>query len=106
MTRLLAALALAASLAPTFAEAQNADRGFALARRMCGVCHAVAAGASPNPDAPNFREISRRYEPENLEEALAEGIGVGHSGAMPEFQLPPRAVADLIAYLERLRRAR
>jgi hypothetical protein len=35
----------------------------------------------------------------NLEEALAEGISVGHP-AMPQFQFSPEDADALIAYLE------
>jgi hypothetical protein len=35
----------------------------------------------------------------DLEEALAEGISVGHP-AMPEFQFAPDDVSDLVGYLQ------
>jgi mono/diheme cytochrome c family protein len=38
---------------------------------------------------------------ESLDEALAEGITVGHPD-MPEFVLEPDEIAALIAYLESL----
>ena len=47
-------------------------------------CHAIGrSGASPNPKSPPFRDLSRRYPLSNLEEALGEGIVVGHEGLAP-----------------------
>lgn len=69
------------------------------------MCHAVSGtGESPYPPAPPFRNLSLRYPVENLAEALAEGIGVGHSGQvqMPEFVLTPAEIDDLLSYLETL----
>ena len=77
--------------------------GEASVRRRCAACHAVGVdGASPLPSAPPFREVAGRYPVENLEEALAEGIYVGH-GPMPPFALEADEVADIIAYLRTLR---
>lgn len=86
------------------ASARDPRRGEAFAQRNCGGCHAVGrTGASPNPKAPTFRVVSQRYEPSELEEALAEGIVTGHPG-MPEFTLDTRQIDDLVAHLRRLRR--
>lgn len=94
----LAALALPA--AP--AAAQNGDEGKALAEKRCAQCHAIGLdGASPHRDAPPFRDIVKRYPVDNLAEALAEGITVGHH-AMPEFTFPPDEIASLLAYLDTL----
>ncbi len=76
------------------------ERGQELARRNCAMCHAIGeTGASPNAQAPPFRQISRRYPLENLEEALAEGILTGHP-AMPQFRFAPAEINDLIGYLK------
>jgi mono/diheme cytochrome c family protein len=40
---------------------------------------------------------------ESLQEALAEGIVTGHP-SMPQFQLDPGQVQDVIAYLKTLER--
>jgi mono/diheme cytochrome c family protein len=81
----------------------SAVRGKALAERRCARCHAVGpAGASPYPIAPPFREIARRYPVENLEEALGEGIVVGHP-EMPKFELDAQQIQDLLEYLRSLR---
>jgi mono/diheme cytochrome c family protein len=91
----LAAMAVAGA-----AHAQDAARGAELVRRHCSGCHAVgSAGDSPNPAAPRFRELHRRYDPDLLAEALAEGLLTGHP-AMPEFRFEPRDVQAIIRYLQ------
>lgn len=82
------------------AEGPDRARGYALAERLCAACHALGAvGASPNEQAPAFRRLGERYPPSALAEAFAEGIVVGHP-AMPQFELQPDEIDDLIAYLE------
>lgn len=103
LRRILGALALV-SASSAFALAHDPERGLAFAREHCAVCHAVGpTGASPRAAAPPFRVIARRYPPEHLQEALAEGIVVGHDSGMPEFRLAPRDIDDVIAHLRRLR---
>lgn len=81
-------------------EPSGLARGEILVRRHCGGCHAVSkSGASPLPAAPALRDLHRRYEPETLAEALAEGILTGHP-AMPEFQFGASDLASIILYLE------
>lgn len=81
------------------AAAAEVERGRSLAVGLCGRCHAVAArDASPLPEAPPFRTLGDRYPIESLAEALAEGLVAGHP-AMPEVQLEPEAIDDLLAYL-------
>jgi cytochrome c len=53
------------------------------------------------PIAPPFRDLHNRYPVEALEEALSEGIRVGHP-SMPEFSLDPDQIVDLIAFLRSL----
>jgi cytochrome c len=85
------------------AEEGNAERGHTFAQANCARCHAVGLdGASPLPQAPPFRFLANRWQPENLAEALAEGIRVGHS-PMPEFVLEPEQIDDFIAYFQVLR---
>lgn len=80
------------------AEAADLEKGRLVAEK-CAKCHAVdAAGASPDPKSPPFRELGRRYPIENLQEALAEGLVVGH-GEMPEFRLSPEQIDDFLGYL-------
>ena len=80
-------------------DAQAIIRGQGLVQTNCSMCHAIGAtGDSPNPQAPHFRDLYQRYPVENLGEALAEGLIVGHP-AMPEFRFTAREVSDIIAYL-------
>lgn len=103
MLRLCTLLGLILILTPA-AQAANPDRGRAVARENCGRCHAIGrVSPSPHKDAPPFRYIARQGNPAYLEEALAEGIVVGHKD-MPEIRLTPREIDDFIAYLRRLRR--
>jgi cytochrome c len=98
-------LALAAAVLPATAfagpDAGRLERGKAIAAKNCGACHAIGrTGASPNPKSPPFRFLARKYPLANLEEALGEGIIVGHEGLeMPPFQFDPRQIEALLAYL-------
>ncbi len=77
------------------------DPGLAFVEKSCARCHAIGEhDASPLSIAPPLRDIANRYPLEGLEEAFAEGIVVGHP-AMPEFELEPDEISDLIGYLER-----
>jgi mono/diheme cytochrome c family protein len=77
------------------------ERGRVIARQNCGRCHAVgASGKSANPKSPPFRHLARKYPLANLEEALGEGIVVGHEGVeMPQFRLDTAQIEALLAYL-------
>jgi mono/diheme cytochrome c family protein len=90
--------AAAAALSP--AE----QRGFVFVQTNCSKCHAVGRfGDSPLAIAPPFRTLHERYPVEELAEALVEGIVVGHP-SMPQFELDPAQVDDVIAYLKSLER--
>lgn len=96
------AVAIAAFLAgPAAAGKDVLKQGEAIAEANCGRCHAVGrAGGSPNPKSPPFRYLARKYPLSNLEEALGEGIVVGHEGQeMPQFQFDAKEVEALLAYL-------
>lgn len=96
----LAALILFAAGAARADETPTPERGEALIQRHCGGCHAAGrSGDSAEPAAPPFRELHRRYEPETLAEALAEGILTGHP-AMPEFRFQDDEVRSIILYLD------
>lgn len=74
--------------------------GQEIATRLCSGCHAIGrTGESPHPDSLPFRSISLRYPVRSLEEALGEGIFVGHPD-MPPFQLEPEDIDDLLDYIE------
>ena len=73
--------------------------------QRCKACHSVGVkGASPNPAAPPFRTLSQRYPLENLQEALVEGIIVGHASGMPQTKLTPRQAEDFLRYLKAIQR--
>jgi mono/diheme cytochrome c family protein len=96
----IAALALVSGCVSSKDDATGTERGQVIAESRCGACHATGrAGESPAPEAPPFRQLSRNYRVSTLEEALAEGISVGHP-AMPQFEFPPEDVDALIAYLQ------
>ncbi len=81
-----------------------AQRGLVFVREYCSKCHSVdRVGPSPLKVAPPFRTLHDRYPVETLQESLAEGIVTGHP-SMPEFQLDPGQVDDVIAYLKSLER--
>lgn len=78
------------------------ERGRTFAEANCGSCHAIGRmGTSPLAAAPAFRDLHKRYPIDYIAEALAEGIVTGHA-AMPEFELEPSQIDDLLAYLKTL----
>jgi mono/diheme cytochrome c family protein len=94
----------AALVAGTQGMAQETpeQRGHAFVAANCAACHAVERfGESPLTEAPRFRDLHEAYPVEYLEEALAEGILTGHP-EMPQFELPPDLIDDVIAYLKSL----
>ncbi len=95
-------LGLAMSAGYAFGQSSPTARGEAIAQKNC-CCHAIGeAGASPMGLAPPFRDLSKRYPIETLEEALAEGIVVGHP-AMPRFTFEPREINALLTYISGLK---
>jgi cytochrome c len=95
----LALLALAAL--PAQADRNSVAHGRAIAKENCGRCHALGrTGRSPNPKSPPFRTLAQKYPLSNLEEALGEGIVVGHEGPeMPQFKFSTTQIEQLLAYL-------
>lgn len=68
----------------------------------CARCHSIdRVTQSPLKIAPPFRSLHNRYPVETLAEALAEGINTGHP-TMPEFQLEPDQIHDLLSYMKSL----
>jgi len=95
----LSCLALACVSTAAVAQSGRAQRGFTFAQTNCSQCHAIGrVGDSPMPEAPPFRTLHTRYPVEDLAEAFAEGITTGHP-SMPQFQLDPAQINDLLAYL-------
>ncbi len=99
-TLLTAMLLLSAASLP--AQADEPADGRELAEEMCGACHAIGPeDETENAEAPTFSEIAGRYSVWNLQEALAEGIVVGHED-MPEFTLNPAQINALLTYMDTL----
>lgn len=81
------------------AEPADIDAGRVLAETRCAHCHAVGrTGKSPISAAPPFRVLGRKWPVENLAEALAEGIVVGHP-AMPAFAFSPAEIDNFLGWL-------
>lgn len=88
------------------AEPGDRAEGRRLAEIYCARCHAISAdGESAHPMAPPFRTLSSQYPVGALEEAFAEGVLVGHPD-MPEFQLEPRQIDDLLSYIQSVQERR
>ena len=98
------AVVLAGSVAAGGAFAASGDdlvgRGRHIAEAACSPCHAIdREGPSATPEAPPFRELGRKYPVDSLQEALAEGVVVGHPG-MPEVRMNETDIAAFLAWLK------
>jgi mono/diheme cytochrome c family protein len=100
MKGLLALLLLTACCRTALAiEGGDPAAGQAIAQAECAMCHAIGqSDRSPNPASPPFRTLGSKWPVEHLQEALAEGLTVGHSD-MPEFIFEEQEIGDLIAFL-------
>jgi mono/diheme cytochrome c family protein len=98
---LAAVVASLVSSSPARAASGLVQRGRAIAEANCSRCHAIGrTGKSRNPASPPFRTLAKKYPLDNLEEALAEGIVVGHGGLdMPRFEFSPTQIEALLSYL-------
>jgi mono/diheme cytochrome c family protein len=95
-------LSLTSVAAHSGARADAIAEGRKLAEKNCSRCHAIGlTGSSPHREAPPFRTIAVRGDVDNLQEALAEGIMVGHPD-MPEFTFQPQEIEGFLAYLKTL----
>ena len=92
-----------ATFAQLGAKAQeDVAAGRKLAEKHCARCHAIAeTGLSLHSAAPPFRAIAAKGHVDDLQEALAEGIAVGHED-MPEFAFQPQEIVNFLAYLKGL----
>jgi cytochrome c len=89
-------------MSPALAVSPAEQRGKTFALANCARCHSVdRVTQSPLKIAPPFRTLHLRYPVEMLAEALAEGIVTGHP-TMPEFQLDPDQIHDLLSFLKTL----
>lgn len=96
----MVAICVVAASLPAWSSDHGAARGRRIAETSCAPCHAVgASGVSPKAAAPPFRELGRHYPVESLEEALAEGVMVGHP-EMPRVRMKATDIAAFIAYLK------
>jgi len=99
---MLAAIAftiLAALAGIALADSTSVADGRAIAERLCSRCHAIEGpGPSPLAMAPPFSGFERKWPVEDLAEAMAEGLVVGH-GPMPAFVFTPEEIDALLAYL-------
>ena len=87
---------------PALALEPDAQRGLTFVSANCTACHSVdKVSPSPLGIAPPFRTLHTKYPVENLAESLAEGLMTGHP-TMPQFQLDPGQIGDVIAYLKTL----
>ncbi|MFA5900114.1 MAG: cytochrome c [Hyphomicrobium sp.] len=87
---------------PLRADKDTVEKGRALLQANCARCHAIGAeGESTHKEAPPFRVVVSRYPPDNLAEALAEGLISGHPD-MPEFVFEPDEVEAITTYLSSL----
>ena len=83
---------------PTLAATPAEQRGKTFALTNCARCHSIdRVTQSPLKIAPPFRILHKRYPIETL----AEGITTGHP-TMPEFQLDPDQINDLLSFLKTL----
>lgn len=90
------------SIAGAQAADSRVETGHLIALENCGRCHAIGrSGESALPEAPPFRRLRDRYPIDDLAEALAEGIVVGHK-EMPPFAFEPPQIEALLAYLRSL----
>lgn len=90
------------TLTQAAAASPQEQRGKTFALNNCARCHSIdKVTSSPLKIAPPFRTLHTRYPIETLAEALAEGIQTGHP-TMPEFQLDPDQINDLLSYMKTL----
>ena len=96
-----AVAALALLICGTSAFAADAERGRQFARRVCSVCHVVAAGQRQGvPPAPPFRSIARSAQ---FRTKGAQLLWEKH-GTMPNFALTADEADDVAAYIKSLAR--
>lgn len=82
---------------------RSLHEGRVIVRVLCSGCHAVEAeGASPNPNAPPFRTLAKRYPLLSLREPLSRGMAAPHA-TMPQFKISNADLDRIVAYLNSLR---
>jgi mono/diheme cytochrome c family protein len=80
------------------AEEGSAEAGFAYARSVCSECHAIRSDdfLSPNPKSPPFTKIAST--PGMTGAALFVILQTPHRD-MPDFIIPAKDKADVVAYI-------
>ncbi len=97
---IIVAVFLMAPLHPASADSGAIEQGRDLVVQNCSSCHAIGkTDSNAHPDAVAFRDLSKQYPVEQLEEALAEGILSGHPD-MPVREFEAEQVGQIIAYLK------
>lgn len=103
LTRFAALALLAGAVAvPGAARAADALSGELIARQWCAECHVVAEDqVAASVDVPTFRTIARdfRFDARSLSAFLADP-----HPRMPQMSLSRQEIADLVAYIDSLRR--
>ena len=91
---------------PVFAEEAAADdmaveRGEALSRQVCALCHLVNGSRAGASDAvPTFHAIANQPD---MTEARIRGFIYAPHPQMPTLQLPENEIDDIVTYIESLR---
>jgi mono/diheme cytochrome c family protein len=87
---------------PAMAQPQEADAaaGLELAELLCSSCHIVGTERVGSDVAPPFPVIAR--DPELTLSELHAWLGPAHP-LLPNLALTPQEIADINAYLDRLR---
>ncbi len=79
------------------------QKGKVLAEKNCSWCHAVGSiGDSPNPKAPQFRNMQSRHPLLALRVPLSRGIAALHD-QMPLFKLTDSEIDEIVAYINSLK---
>ena len=86
------------------ALSESAADGRAFAQANCASCHALEDGVSPNPNAPSLRRAAKRLPDWAIEASFERGVQIGHSMEMPAFVFEDGDIANLLAYLETLKK--
>jgi mono/diheme cytochrome c family protein len=96
----LATIAVLWILLPLPGRAEPAqERGAALARGLCGHCHAIGtSGESPHPAAPRFRTLDAQTDLSKLAQRIREGLLTGHED-MPMFRFNRTDADAMAAYI-------
>lgn len=88
--------------APSEPDSTVAARGEAVAERACAACHGMGLeGRSSFPNAPAFRDMRIDYNAISYERRMAQ-LHAGRVG-MPPATVSLAEVADIVAYVRRLR---